>query len=116
MKHAAEWVVVHGPGPEDYTHSCTVHLVDMLTDADEHRLYRTIDPTLYCCWLATATERAEQGDIACSSCSGTAPPMRIGPNNEHKCQSCWANYGYIEPAFAEQWRIAPTGGRGGGTE
>lgn len=36
---AAEWVIYHGHGLEDYTHACTRHVGDMLTDAHEHRIY-----------------------------------------------------------------------------
>ena len=35
----AQWVLVHGAGPDDYTESCTKHLGDMMTDAPEHRIY-----------------------------------------------------------------------------
>ncbi len=37
---SAEWLIVHGPGPEDYTHACTDHVGELLTDASEHRIYR----------------------------------------------------------------------------
>lgn len=35
----AEWEIYHGNGREDYTHSCTAHVGEMLTDAYEHRVY-----------------------------------------------------------------------------
>lgn len=35
----AEWRIVHGDGPDDYTESCTEHVGFMLTDAPEHRIY-----------------------------------------------------------------------------
>lgn len=35
----AEWRIVSGSGPDDYTESCTRHVGDMLTDAVEHRIY-----------------------------------------------------------------------------
>ena len=35
----AEWVIVHGSGPDDYTEACRRHVGDMLTDAPEHRIY-----------------------------------------------------------------------------
>ena len=36
----AEWIIEHGPTPDDYTESCTEHVGIMLTDAVEHRIYR----------------------------------------------------------------------------
>lgn len=36
----AEWIIEHGPSPDDYTESCTEHVGVMLTDAVEHRIYR----------------------------------------------------------------------------
>lgn len=36
---AAEWELVHGPRPDDYTHACSEHLGGLLTDAKEHRVY-----------------------------------------------------------------------------
>jgi len=39
-QHNAEWIIVHGPSPDDYTESCTAHVGVMLTDAVEHRIYR----------------------------------------------------------------------------
>lgn len=35
----AEWTLVHGETPDDYTESCTEHVGVMLTDAVEHRIY-----------------------------------------------------------------------------
>lgn len=35
----AEWTIVHGPAPEDYTEACTEHVGALLTDASEHRIY-----------------------------------------------------------------------------
>lgn len=35
----AEWTIVHGPMPDDYTEACTRHVGDVLTDSDEHRIY-----------------------------------------------------------------------------
>lgn len=35
----AEWRIVSGNGPDDYTESCTRHVGEMLTDAPEHRVY-----------------------------------------------------------------------------
>jgi hypothetical protein len=37
---SADWEVHHGLGPEDCTHACSEHLGFMLTDAEEHRVYR----------------------------------------------------------------------------
>ena len=39
----AEWVIVHGQGPNDYTESCTEHVGVMLSDAKEHRIYQIPD-------------------------------------------------------------------------
>lgn len=36
----AEWMIVHGPAPDDWSDSCSEHLGDMMTDAYEHRVYR----------------------------------------------------------------------------
>ena len=38
-RHEADWIIIHGPAPDDYTESCGRHLVKMLTDAPEHKLY-----------------------------------------------------------------------------
>lgn len=35
----AEWVIVHGQAPDDYTESCSVHVGELLTDAPEHKIY-----------------------------------------------------------------------------
>ena len=35
----AEWDMWHGVMPDDNTHSCTKHVGDMLTDAEETRVY-----------------------------------------------------------------------------
>jgi hypothetical protein len=35
----AEWRIVYGETPDDYTESCTEHVGKMLTDAKEHRIY-----------------------------------------------------------------------------
>lgn len=35
----AEWVIVHGLAPDDYTHACTAHVGDLLTDAKEQHVY-----------------------------------------------------------------------------
>lgn len=35
----AEWEIRTGQGPDDYTHACTAHVGDLLTDAEEHRVY-----------------------------------------------------------------------------
>jgi len=36
----AEWIIVHGSSPDDYTESCTEHVGILLTDAIEHRIYQ----------------------------------------------------------------------------
>lgn len=37
----AEWVIMYTPFKfDEYTHSCSEHLGDMMTDAHEHRIYR----------------------------------------------------------------------------
>lgn len=35
----AEWLIVDGPAPEDYTHSCSAHVGELLSDASEHKVY-----------------------------------------------------------------------------
>lgn len=35
----AEWSIWHGESPDDNTLSCTRHVGEMLTDAQEHRVY-----------------------------------------------------------------------------
>lgn len=36
----AEWVMMYTPfGLDEYTHSCSGHLGDMMTDGYEHRIY-----------------------------------------------------------------------------
>lgn len=35
----AEWTIVHGEKPDDYTESCTAHVGELLTNAPEHRIY-----------------------------------------------------------------------------
>jgi hypothetical protein len=35
----AEWAIYDGDGIEDYTHSCTAHVGELLSDAPEHRVY-----------------------------------------------------------------------------
>lgn len=35
----AKWIIVHGDLPDEYTHSCTEHIGELLTDAPEHRIY-----------------------------------------------------------------------------
>lgn len=35
----AEWTLVEGPGPDDWTEACTAHVGDLLTDAKETRVY-----------------------------------------------------------------------------
>ncbi len=35
----AEWVIVHGAAPDDYTMACTTHVGDLLTDAPTHYIY-----------------------------------------------------------------------------
>lgn len=37
----ASWKITHQPyGLEDYTHACTSHVGEVLTDATEHKIYR----------------------------------------------------------------------------
>lgn len=36
----AEWIIVHGPSPDDVTEACTKHVGRLLTDAKEHRVYQ----------------------------------------------------------------------------
>lgn len=36
----ADWELHYGVGFEDHTHACSGHLGFMLTDAEEHRVYR----------------------------------------------------------------------------
>lgn len=35
----AEWVIVSGPAPDDYTEACTDHVGDLLCDAPEQKVY-----------------------------------------------------------------------------
>lgn len=35
----AEWNIVWGNSPDDYTHACTKHVGELLTEASEHRIY-----------------------------------------------------------------------------
>ncbi len=35
----AEWSIIHGASPDDYTETCTEHLGAMMTDAPEHKVY-----------------------------------------------------------------------------
>jgi hypothetical protein len=44
--------VVHGPTPDDYTHSCLKHLGDMLTDAPTHTIHDAPDGSR-CCFVRT---------------------------------------------------------------
>ena len=39
----AEWVIVYGLSPDDYTEACTAHDGQLLTDAKEHRIYHIGD-------------------------------------------------------------------------
>jgi hypothetical protein len=54
----AEWTIVYGLGPEDYTESCSECIGELLTDASEHRLYpfKNINPDFKgiakCCRLS----------------------------------------------------------------
>lgn len=36
----AEWLIVYGQAPDNYTESCTHHVGHLLTDAEEHRVYQ----------------------------------------------------------------------------
>jgi hypothetical protein len=39
-KKRAEWIITHGPAPDDYTLSCTEHVGYLLTDAKNHQVGR----------------------------------------------------------------------------
>lgn len=38
-KEQAKWEIWHGNTPDDYTHSCTKHIGDLLTNAYKHSIY-----------------------------------------------------------------------------
>lgn len=35
----AEWTIVSGSSPDDYTEACTLHVGELLCDAAEHKVY-----------------------------------------------------------------------------
>ena len=35
----AEWIIYDGPRPDSYTEACTEHVGELLSDADEFRVY-----------------------------------------------------------------------------
>jgi len=50
----AEWTIIHGLSPDDYTEACTDHVGDLLTDAKEHRIYQFFgDTSAQCCFSQT---------------------------------------------------------------
>lgn len=46
----AEWEIVHGLTTDDYTHSCSAHLGEMMTDAVSHEVHRAPAGTK-CCFI-----------------------------------------------------------------
>ena len=48
----AEWEIVHGASPDDVTYACTQHVGKLLTDAKEHRIYRS--PSLGTTYMSAA--------------------------------------------------------------
>lgn len=42
--HPAEWMIVSGASPDDYTEACTQHVGELLVDAPEQRIYRISAP------------------------------------------------------------------------
>lgn len=69
----AEWVIVSGPTTDDCTNACTEHLVELLSDAKEHRVYPI-----------KARKKKRKG---CGSCRNdiTVSPEKEDPN---PCEGC----------------------------
>lgn len=38
-ERSAQWTIVFGETPDDYTEACSAHVGELLTDAPEHRIY-----------------------------------------------------------------------------
>jgi hypothetical protein len=46
-----EWVIFYGKYPDDFTVSCTEHVGLLLTDSEEHVIYKADEADGQCCFV-----------------------------------------------------------------
>ncbi len=75
----AEWQIIHGPSPDDYTMSCTDHVGRMLTDARSHEIIPNAKDEP-CCFIGPQLEDTihENGVLLTRDPAGRVIEIRAG--------------------------------------